>query len=280
MVYGNEKEAGEGIKRALDEGIIKREDLFVTSKLWNTCHRKEHVLPALQRTLADLQLDYLDLYLIHFPVCLKFVPFEERFPAEWIHDPESAEKNMQEDLVPVYETWGAMEEMVGKGLTKHIGVSNFNIALIRDMLSYCKIQPAVLQVEIHPYLAQPKLLKFCKERNIAVTGYSSLGAPSYIDLGYATKEERAIDLPLIAEIAKAHNKSPAQVVLKWSLQRQIAIIPKSNSEARVLENVNLFDFVLTKEQMDQINALDRHRRFNDPGHYCQAAFNTFYPIYD
>jgi diketogulonate reductase-like aldo/keto reductase len=217
-VYGNEKECGEGIKRAIDEGIIKREDLFVTSKLWNTEHRKEFVEPACQRTLDDLGLDYVDLYLIHFPVSLKHIPFEHHYPPEWTDHPDG-NNTLLIDLVPMHETWAAMEALQKKGKVKAIGISNMGTSLIRDIWSYAEIKPAVLQVELHPLNAQPKLVRFCHEMGMQVTGYSSLGAPAYIELGYSKKEEAAYDMPVVKDIAAAVGKSPCQVLLKWSLQR-------------------------------------------------------------
>ncbi|MCA9438334.1 MAG: aldo/keto reductase, partial [Candidatus Omnitrophica bacterium] len=127
--YGNEAEVGEGIKRSLDSGAVKREDLWVTSKLWNTYHRAEHVRPALERTLSDLKLDYLDLYLIHFPIAQKFVPFEKRYPPDWFFDPEAANPRIELDPVPVQETWRAMEQLVTEGLVREIGVCNFGCSL-------------------------------------------------------------------------------------------------------------------------------------------------------
>ena len=147
--YGNEKEVGQGIKRALDDGLVKREELFITSKLWNTFHRKEHVKPALQRTLSDLQLEYLDLYVIHFPVHLKYVDPAVRYPPEWNH---TDELGMVEDNVAYSETWFAMEELVKEGLARSIGVSNIGTALLREVYNYSTIKPAVLQIELHPYL--------------------------------------------------------------------------------------------------------------------------------
>jgi len=144
--YANEKEVGQGIKRAIDAGVCKREDLFVTSKLWNTFHAPEHVAVACQKSLDDLGLDYLDLYLIHFPISLKFVPIEVRYPPEWIYDPSSAEKKMEFAPVPVSATWQAMEELVGRGLVKNIGLSNWNAQGLRDIFSYAKLKPSVLQV--------------------------------------------------------------------------------------------------------------------------------------
>lgn len=146
--YGNEKEAGEGIKKAIDEGICKREDLFITSKLWNTYHRKEHVKMACKKSMEDLGVEYLDLYLIHFPISLKFVPFDVLYPPEWI---DLSEMKMVEDPVPYRETWEAMEELVAEGLVKTIGVCNIGTTMLRDVLTYAKVKPAVLQIEVHPY---------------------------------------------------------------------------------------------------------------------------------
>jgi D-xylose reductase len=142
--YGNEKECGAGINKAIADKIVTREDLWITSKLWNTYHRKEHVIAACKKSLADLGVEYLDLYLIHFPIATKFVPFETRYPPEWIFDPSVKEPRMEEDNVPIRETWEAMEELVAQGLVKNIGVCNFGTSLLRDVLSYAKVKPAVL----------------------------------------------------------------------------------------------------------------------------------------
>lgn len=278
--YGNEAEVGTGIRATLASGACRREDLWVTSKLWNTYHAKQHVRPALERTLRDLQLDYLDLYLVHFPIMQEFVPFEERYPPGWFHDPAAPNPRMKPAKVPLAETWAAMEDLVTAGLVRHIGVSNYGTSLIRDLLSYARIPPAVLQVELHPYLTQEKLLRFCRENALAVTGFSPLGAPSYLPLGMATAEENVLDVPIVREIAARHRKTPAQVVLRWGVQRGTAIVPKTANPARLVENLSLFDFELTTAEMMAIAALDRNRRFNDPGVFCEAAFNTFYPIYE
>lgn len=140
--YGNEKEVGQGIKKALDDGLVKREELWVTSKLWNTYHRKEHVRDACLRTLSDLGLKYLDLYLIHFPIALKFVPFEERYPPEWNY--KSDKPGMEEDNVPYEETWRAMEALVKEGLVRNIGVCNLGTTMLRDIVNYAEIKPSVL----------------------------------------------------------------------------------------------------------------------------------------
>ncbi len=174
--YGNEAEVGEGIAAAIEAGIVKREELWVTSKLWNTYHRSEHVEPAIRRTLADLRLDYVDLYLIHFPIATRYVPFETRYPPEWIYDPTAETPRMELDSVPISETWAAMEGLVAAGLAANIGVCNFNTAGLRDLLAHAKLPPAVLQVELHPYNQQPQLVRYCQQEGIALTGFSPLGA--------------------------------------------------------------------------------------------------------
>lgn len=278
--YGNEAEVGQGIEKALSQRLCAREALWVTSKLWNTNHRTEHVLPALKRSLSDLRVDYLDLYLIHFPIALKHVPESTRYPAGWFFDPEAKPPRMEYDPVPILETWQAMEELVDQGLVKQIGVSNFSVALIRDLLTRCRIRPSVLQVESHPYLVQSKLLRYCQQESIAMTAFSPLGAPSYIPLGMATQGDSVLDQPVILEIASRHSKSPAQVVLRWGVQRGTSVIPKSSNPDRLRENLDVEGFALSEEEMGRIGALDRGQRFNDPGVFCEQAFNTFFPIYE
>jgi len=277
--YGNEAEVGEGIRQAIDLGLITREQLWVTSKLWNTYHAREHVEPACRRTLADLGLDYVDLYLIHFPIALKYVPFETRYPPEWIHDPDAPDGGkMEMAAVPVQETWEAMEELSRLGLARNIGVCNFNTAGLRDLLSYATIPPAVLQVELHPANQQAQLVRWCLEQQIAVTGFSPLGAGGYVELSMATPEESALTSPVVTRIAEKHGKAAAQVILRWGLQRGYAIIPKSTQAARLQQNLQL-DFSLDEEDMAGMATLEQGKRFNDPGVFC-VGMGAFCPIYD
>jgi D-xylose reductase len=278
--YGNEAEVGEGLRRVLRDGICQRSDLWVTSKLWNTYHRAEHVRPAVERSLRDLGLGYLDLYLIHFPIALAFVPIEERYPAGWFFDPNATRPAMKPDRVPISETWQAMEELVAAGLVRDIGVCNFGVALLRDLQSYAKIGPAVLQVESHPYLAQHKLVRYCQEQRIAVTAFSPLGAQSYFELKMASAAESVLQDEVIRDIARRHQRTPAQIALRWGVQRGTAVVPKTSRSERLRENIALFDFELSDDEMRRIGALDRGRRFNDPGDFCESAFNTFFPIYE
>jgi D-xylose reductase len=248
--------------------------------LWNTYHCREHVRPAVERSLSDLGLQYVDLYLLHFPIAMKFVPFDVRYPPGWIYEPKAAVPRMEPDRVPIRETWEAMEDLVRAGLTREIGVSNFGTSLLRDLLSSAGVRPSVLQVELHPFLTQEKLLRYCRDEAIAVTGFSPLGAPSYFTLGMAQPHEAVTEIDLIRDLAKRHQRTPAQIVLRWGVQRGTAIVPKTSQRARLQENLTLFDFELASEEMTAISALNRHRRFNDPGDFCEAAFGRFFPIYE
>lgn len=278
--YGNETEIGQGVKQAISEGICSRDGLWITSKLWNTYHRAEHVRMACKKSLTDLGLDQLDLYLIHFPIAQKFVPFDVRYPPGWFFDPDAENPRMEEDRVPIHETWRAMESLVDDGLAKHIGVCNFGTSLLRDLLSCARIRPTVLQVESHPLLAQTNLLRYCQQEQIAFTAFSPLGAASYHSLGMASRSESLLDNPIIQCIGLDAGKSAAQVLLRWGIQRGTAVIPKTSNPERMAENLNLFDFELSPADMDAISGLDRGRRFNDPGVFCESAFNTFCPIYE
>jgi D-xylose reductase len=278
--YGNEKEVGQGIARAIDDGLVTREELFVTSKLWNTYHAPEHVLPALERTLLDLGLDYLDLYLIHFPIAQTYVPFETRYPPEWFYDPEATEPKMEFAAIPLYQTWAAMEELVDAKKVRHIGVCNYNSGLLMDLVNYARVKPAMLQVEIHPYHTQQRLLTLANNLDIPVTAFSPLGAQSYVEIDMATKGQSVIARDEVMAASIAHKVTPAQVVLRWGIQRGYAVIPKSTNPKHLAENLDLFEFELTDSEMAAIDALNLNHRFNDPGHFCGEAFNTHCPIYD
>lgn len=261
--YGNEKEVGDGLKRAVDEGLVAREDLFVVSKLWNNFHHPDNVEKALDRTLSDLKVDYLDLFLIHFPIAFKFVPFEEKYPPGFYCG--NGDKFAYEN-VPLLDTWKALEAMVQKGKIRSIGISNFNGALISDLLRGATIPPAVLQIEHHPYLQQPRLIEWVQSQNIAITAYSSFGPQSFVELDHPKVKdcETLFQHKDIASIATAHSKTAAQVLLRWATQRGIAVIPKSNNPGRLLQNLEVNDFDLTAAELESISKLDIELRFNNP----------------
>jgi D-xylose reductase len=278
--YGNEVEVGQGINRAIADGLCAREDLSITSKLWNTYHAREHVKPALEKILSDLKLDYLDTFLIHFPIAQAFVPFEKRYPPEWFYEPEAENPAMKLAPVPLYETWQAMEDLVGEGLVKQIGVCNYNSGLLHDLMAYATIKPAQLQIESHPYLTQESLIRLAKNYGMSVTAFSPFGALSYIELEMAGENESVLNQTIITQCAQHYNKTPAQIVLRWGVQRGCSVITKTTKVERLKENLDVFDFELTDKEMATISGLNKNRRFNDPGNFCEAAFNTFYPIYD
>ena len=243
--YGNEGEVGAGIVAS----GVPRSQIFITSKLWNTKHHPEDVEAACRKTLADLGVDYLDLYLIHWPVA--FQRGEDGFPKN-----EDGTIKYDTEIHPT-TTWLAMEKLVEKGLTKSIGLSNFNSMQIADVLEKGSVKPVTNQVECHPYLGQAKLLDFCKERGITITAYSPLGSP---DRPWAQPgEPLLLDDPKIKAIATKHSKSPAQVLIRWQVQRGVIVIPKSVTPTRIEENFNVFDFQLSAEEMKEMESFERGR---------------------
>ena len=248
-VYENEKEVGAGIASKIKEGVIKREDIFVTSKLWNSRHRPERVEPALRKTLSDLGLESLDLYLMHSPMAFK--DGDVTFPTD------SSGTILTED-VDYLDTWRAMEKVVEKGLAKSIGVSNFNAEQVARVLDNCKIKPVTNQVECHIYLNQTKLSEFCKSKGVTLTAYSCFGAPDRPNAN--PNDPKILEDPKIKELAAKYNKSPAQIILRYLIQRGILVIPKSVTKSRIQENFNIFDFQINADDMNAINGLNCDNR--------------------
>ncbi|KXT17495.1 hypothetical protein AC579_3218 [Pseudocercospora musae] len=260
--YGNEKEAGEGVARAIKDGLVKREDLFIVSKLWNSFHDKERVAPITDKQLKDWGIDYFDLFIIHFPIALKYVDPSVRYPPGFFDENDT----LSLSKTTLEETYHEMETLYERGLIKAIGISNYNGSLLLDVERYAKVMPQTLQIEHHPYLVQQDLLDLCKSREIAVTAYSSFGPQSFLELNM----QKAKDTPLLFEhsdiksIADKHNKSPAQILLRWATQRGIAVIPKSNNQSRLAQNLDVCSFDLSDAEIQQISALDKGLRFNNP----------------
>ena len=251
FVYQNEEEVGRALHEVISSGAVKREDLFITSKLWNTFHSTGLVKPALEKTLSLLKLDYLDLYLIHWPFGME--EGGDLFPGLATNGIATLSD------VDYIDTWKGMEECVAAGLTKTIGVSNFNSEQIKRILAVAKVRPVCNQVESHPYLVQDELIKFCRENKITVVAYSPLGSP---DRPWAKAGDPSLmEEPKIVEIAQKYNKSAAQILIKWQAQRGIVVIPKSVTPSRIASNIDIWDFELTAEEMQTIASFNRGHRF-------------------
>ncbi|KAL7001489.1 Non-functional NADPH-dependent codeinone reductase 2 [Sarracenia purpurea var. burkii] len=238
-LYQSEQPLGEAIAAAINMGFIKsRDELFITSKLWCSDGHHDRVLPALQRSLNNLQLEYLDLYLIHWPVSLK--PGEYELPVK------------KKDLLPMdfKSVWGAMEECQRLGLTKSIGVSNFSCKKLEVLLATAKIPPAVNQVEMNPLWQQKQLREFCENNGIHVSAYSPLGAK-----GTFWGSNQVMGCEVLKEIAEARGKTIAQVCLRWVYEQGVSVLVKSFDEKRMEENLSIFDWNLSAEDLKKINQL-------------------------
>jgi alcohol dehydrogenase (NADP+) len=253
MIYGNEVEIGNAIRDAINEGQVTRKALWVTSKLWGNAHGRDNVAGALKKTLQDIGLDYLDLYLIHWPIPLK--------PSAVF--PSSAADFESPAEVPIQSTWEGMEAAVKSGLTRHIGVSNFSAKKIRDLLPHCKIKPEVNQVELHSLLQQPELVKYCASQGIHITAYSPLGSSDRPDFVKAPDAPALLDNPVIWAIANGRSCTPAQVLLAWHVQRGISVIPKSVNPSRLRENFAAAEIELSPADLERIAGLDQNYRLID-----------------
>lgn len=254
-IYGNQKEIGQAFHDAMEEDNLRRQDIFITSKLWNDSHQAKDVLPALHKTLEELQVEYLDLWLMHWPVAQK--------PGTAI--PSGSDDMLSLKDVPLEETWAEMEKAYNQGLVKAIGTSNFGSEKLQLILDKGQISPAVNQVECHPYLQQNELLDFCNKNMIALTAYSPLGSGSRSKDGNAESNNKSalLEDAVILNIAHKLNVSAAQVILAWQMQRGVIVIPKSANEARLQENLNSLNLILDNQDMEQIARLDKEYRVID-----------------
>lgn len=254
FLYGTEKEVGNAIRSKIAEGVIRREDVFIVTKLWSTFHKPDQVAKAFQKSFDNLNLTYIDLYLMHFPLAYKQVHKDGsgRIPQS-IDDvklfPTVNGQPIYDDIDFV-DTWRAMEDLLRSGYVRSIGVSNFDISQMERLLSETSVKPVTNQVECHPNNDQLPLIKYCRDRDITVTAYSPLGRP------YTGANNLAIKDYKVQAIAAAHNKTPAQVVLRYSFQNGAIVIPKSTNQQRIYENFNIFDFNLSAKEMSTLHSFN------------------------
>ncbi|XP_041071863.1 aldo-keto reductase family 1 member D1-like isoform X1 [Carcharodon carcharias] len=253
LVYGNEDEVGRAVREKIDDGTVRRDDIFYCGKLWNTYHPPEMVRGTLEKSLKLLKFDYMDLYIIELPLAFK--------PGDVIY-PRDESGNFLYAPTDLCATWEALEELKDAGLVKSIGVSNFNHRQLELILNKpgLKYKPTVNQVECHPYFPQPKLKEFCDSHGIVIVGYSPLGT-CRDSLWVNTKIPSLLDDPVLNSVAARHQKTSAQVALRFLAQRNVVAIPKSFNPERIKQNFEIFDFSLTSEEMKQINALNRNERY-------------------
>ncbi|KAL6346520.1 hypothetical protein AAG906_000138 [Vitis piasezkii] len=256
--YQNEVEVGEALAEAFQTGLVKREDLFITTKLWTSDHG--HVIEACKASLKKLQLDYLDLFLVHFPIATKHTGVGTTGSAldeDGVLDIDTT--------ISLETTWHAMEELVSMGLVRSIGISNYDIFLTRDCLAYSKVKPAVNQIETHPYFQRDSLVKFCQKHGICVTAHTPLGGSVSNTEWFGSVS--CLDDPALKGLAEKYKKTVPQVVLRWGIQRNTVVIPKTSKLERLEENFRVLDFELAKEDMDLIGSLDRKHRTNQPAKF-------------
>jgi D-xylose reductase len=245
-VYGSEEGVGKGVKKAIKEGIIKREDLFITTKL--SKYEMTNPESCIKKSLKNLDMDYIDLYLIHWP---KFFDYDK--------------KGNKINLVPLHKIWPIMESFVEKGYTKYIGVSNFNVQSLLNLLSFCKIKPLVNEIEFHPYLFQKQLVNFCRREDIILFGYNPLVKGCYCA---DTAEENMRNLlgeKIIIDLSKKYNKTVGQIVLNWSISREVIPIPMTSNLHRMKENLGSAEFIMDENDLQKIDELNRNQRYGQSG---------------
>lgn len=252
-VYQNEKEIGETLKKLFQDNIVTREELFITGKVWNDMHGEEEVTASCRKSLEDLGLDYLDLYLVHWP-----------FPN--YHAPGCGGDSRNPNSRPFFTeefmaVWRQCESLLREGLVHHIGMSNMTIPKLEKVLPLCEIRPAAIEMELHPGFQQPELFEYVQEHNIVPIGYCPLGSPSRPERDRTAEDVSDMEMPEIVEAAKAHNVHPAVICLKWAVQNGQIPIPFSVKPQQYVENLRcVTEDPLTEEEMEKIRKADRNCR--------------------
>lgn len=253
-IYENQVEIGEALNAVISEGLVRREELWITSKLWSNGHGRENVLPHLSQTLKELHLDYLDLYLIHWPVAM-------------VHDPIRGDYLPEPGVISLADTWQGMKDVLKAGDARHIGVSNFSKTRLSELLSIGE-KPDMNQIEVHPYLQQNDLIEFCHSHGIHVTAFAPLGSGSRPDHLKKANEPVLLEEPLVQEIAAKNGATTAQVLIAWSLRRGLSVIPKSANPKRLRQNLAAAELTLSDEEFEQISGLEQGTRYIDGSFWC------------
>lgn len=248
---------GRALREAIKEGKVTREELFITTKVWPNWHGKGRPTKSVQRSLKNLGFPFVDLLLIHWPTPMK-QDDNDFYPRD------ANDQCLFDESIQLLDVWKEFEQIKKAGLTRSIGVSNFNSQQIEDLIENSSTVPAVNQVECHPYLSQEKLLKWCSDRGIRLTAYSPLARTGTAEQKNTTSP---LDIPLVKELAKKYNVSPAAICIKWQTQRGVIVIPKSATKERIVSNIDLFGFDLTEEEVRAVSALNKDWRNNTWSQY-------------
>ena len=254
-IYDNEIEVGQAVAMAVEMGLCTREDLFVTSKLWNDCHESHEVLPALEASLERLKIDYLDLYLIHWPIAFK----------SGVVLPDSVSDYLPLSEAPLLDTWLAMHEAKKTGLTRAIGVSNFTPNHL-SLLEASNIMPAVNQVEMHPLLTQEKLRAYCRDKGIALTAYAPLGSTDRAEGMKSSDEPNLFGVAGIEKMAEHYGCSPAQILISYHISRGDSVIPKALQTQHLADNLKAAEITLSASDIKTLSELNKDYRFIN-GHF-------------